>query len=136
MEWTTTSYAQEPNVNNILDVYVQSDSHNSPPIDRTIDLSLVSHEAAEGSLDGIGNVEQEVVIQDGLAHNVIPEVHGNSRIQQDMELWRRVKEYDQKFAESPFLLVLTRKHKQHLKKTTVGKPYKTRSTGDNSTTHQ
>jgi len=115
---------------------MQSDSHNSPPVDRTIDLSLVSFEAAEGSLDGTRNVEKEVVSQDGPGNNVMPKVRSSSRIQQDMELWRRVKEYDQKCTESPFLPVLTRKQKQHLKKTTVGKPYKTRSTGDNSTTDQ
>ena len=115
---------------------MQSDSHSSPPLDRTIDLSLVSFEATEGSFDGTGNVEKEVVSQDGLANNVMPEVHSNSRIQQDMELWRRVKEYDQKCAESPFLPVLTRKQKQHLNKTNVDKPYKTRSMTDNSTIDQ
>lgn len=95
---------------------VQSDSRSSPPVGRTVDLSLVSFEATEGSLDGTGNVEKEVVFQDGPTQNVMPEVHNNSRIQQDMELWRRVKEYDKKCAESPFLPVLTRKQKQHLKK--------------------
>jgi len=65
---------------------MQSDSHRSPPVDRTIDLSLVSFETAEGSLDGTGNVEKEVVSQDGPANNVMPKVHSNSRIQQDMEL--------------------------------------------------
>jgi len=41
-----------------------------------------------------------------------------------------------KSVESPFLPVLTRKQKQHLKKIIVGKPYKTRSTGNNSTSDQ
>jgi len=49
---------------------------------------------------------------------------------------RRVKEYDQKAAEDPFIPVLTRKQKQRLKKTIIGKPYKTRSTGVNSTSDQ
>jgi len=75
---------------------VQSNSHRSPHVGCTIDLSLVSHEATEGSLDGTGNVEQEVLIQNALAQNVMPEVHSNFRIEQDMDLWQRVKEYDKK----------------------------------------
>ena len=50
-----------------------------------------------------------------------------------MELWHRIREYDQK-SELPFIPVLTKKQKQHLKKTIVGKPYKTRSMGDASPT--
>jgi hypothetical protein len=96
--------------------------------------SLVSHEASDGSLDG--DVEHDISIQDGTVLLVVTEVHSSARIQHDLELWRRVKEYDQKVAEVPFIHVLTRKQKEHLKKTTVGKPYKTRSTGDNSTSDQ
>lgn len=63
---------------------LQSDSHNSPPVDRTIDLSLVSFEATKGSLDRTGNFEKEVVFQGGRTQYVMPKVHSNSRIQQDM----------------------------------------------------
>jgi len=55
---------------------------------------------------------------------------------QDMELWRCIHEYDQKSPELPFIPVLIKKQKQHLKKTTVGKPYKTRCRGDTSSTDQ
>ena len=108
-----------------------SGSRNTSPVGRPIAHCLVSHEASDGSLDG--DVEHEISIQDGTALPVVTEVHSSARIQHDLELWRRVKEYDQRAAEVPFILVLTRKQKQHHKNTTIGKPYKTCSTGDNST---
>jgi len=46
-----------------------------------------------------------------------PEKHSNARVQHDMELRERVKEYDRKEAEeASFTPVLTRKQKQNLKK--------------------
>jgi len=56
-----------------------------------------------------------------------------ARIQHDLELWRRAKDYEQRVTEIPFEPVLTRKHKQHIAKTTTGKPYKTCSKGDKNT---
>jgi len=82
-----------------------------------IDPLVASHEASGGSLDG--DVEHEISIQDGTMLPVVIEIHSSARIQQDQELWRRVKEYDQKAAEVPFVPVLTRKQKQHFKKTTI-----------------
>ena len=117
-------------------VDVQSGSPDGPLFVRSIDPSLVTPEAAERSLDGIENREHMAALDDGLAQTTSHVVHSNSRIQQDLELWRRVKVYDKKAAEEAFLPVLTRKQKQHLKKTNVGKPYKTRSTGDNSSIPQ
>ena len=70
---------------------------------------------------------------DSLAQTTHEVIHNNSRIWHDMELWHRIREYDQK-SELPFIPVLTKKQKQHLKKTIVGKPYKTRSMGDASPT--
>jgi len=53
-----------------------------------------------------------------------------------MELWRRIRDYDKKPVETPFIPVLTRKQKQHLKKTILGKSFNSRSMGDNSSTDQ
>jgi len=100
----------------------RSTSHVGCPMDPPV----ASLEASARSLDG--EVEDDISIQNGTALPVVTEIHISARIQQDLELWRRVKEYDQKYAEVPFIPVLTRKQKQHLKKTTIGKPYKTRST--------
>jgi len=110
---------------------MQAGSHSSPIVTNSVDVASVIHVAVESSLDEFEIVAQEVDPEDGLERTTMPEVHSNSRIQHDMELWRRVRDYDKKCVESPFLRVLTRKQKQHLKKTIVGKPYKTRSTGDN-----
>jgi len=45
---------------------------------------------------------------------VIEKFIGTKSWRKILELWRRVKEYDQKAAEVPFIPVLTRKQKQHL----------------------
>jgi len=46
-----------------------------------------------------------------------PEKHNNARVQHDIELWNRIKEYDKRAAEeASFIPILTRKQKQNLKK--------------------
>jgi len=37
--------------------------------------------------------------------------HSNPLIQQDLDLWQRIKDYDQRAAENPFVPVLSRKQK-------------------------
>jgi len=96
----------------------------------------VTPEVAERSHDEVEIFEQEVSPGDGLAQTVLPEVHNNPIIQHVMDIWHRIRDYDKKSAETPFIPVLTRKHKQHLKKIMVGKPYNTCSMGDNSSTDQ
>jgi len=76
------------------------------------------------------------VVPDSLVQTTHEGIHGNPRIQHAMELCHCIPEYDQKSVELPFIPVLTKKQKQHLKKTIVGKPYKTRSRGDTSPTDQ
>jgi hypothetical protein len=114
---------------------VQSSSPRGPLFVRTIDDSMVALDVMRRSHDGVV-VFKQATTHIGLAQTSQIEVHSNPRIQQDMELWRRILDYEKKSAEMPFILVLTRKQKQHLKKTIVDKPYKTRSTGDNSSTDQ
>jgi hypothetical protein len=66
----------------------------------------------------------------------VPVQHVNPRIQHDLELWQRIKEYDKKAAEeSPFTAVLTKKQKQMTRKELLdGKPsYITRSRGSSPT---
>jgi hypothetical protein len=60
--------------------------------------------------------------------------HSNPNIQPDMELWNRIREYDQKAKEDPFSSVLSKKQKQKLRQQQIiGKPpYRTRSRGDSS----
>jgi len=62
------------------------------------------------------------------------EQHNNVNIQHDMELWQRIREYDQRSVEEPFATVLTKKHKQKLKQQQVlGNPsYRTHSRGNSS----
>jgi len=63
----------------------------------------------------------------------------NPRIQSNLDLWQKVKEYDQRAADNPpFVPVLSKKQQQMLRKHQFdGKPpYQTLSTGDTSTTPQ
>jgi hypothetical protein len=48
------------------------------------------------------------------------EVHNNKNIHHDLELWARIREYDQRTMEGCTQL-LTKKHKQIVKKTSLGK---------------
>jgi hypothetical protein len=49
--------------------------------------------------------------------------HNNPIIQQDLELWRRILEYDKGNAEMPFTPVLSKRQKQQVKKQLqIGKP--------------
>ena len=121
----------------VTDVEFQDHSENFIDRDsdaRPFDPPVATLDISDGSLVGVDVIE--ISSQVGVAQHVVTSIHSNARIQQDLELWRRVKEYDKKSAEMPFIPVLTRKQKQHLKKTTSGKPYITRSTGDNSTSNQ
>jgi hypothetical protein len=80
------------------------------------------------------------VVAASLAINVsestsVPEKHINPRIQHDLDLWQRIKDYDKRTAEeAPYTPVLTRKQKQNLKKQLLdGKqPYHTRARGPSS----
>jgi len=72
---------------------------------------------------------QPVQISSTLGQN--QEVHNNKKTRHDLELWERIREYDQRTAHEGFTQVLTKKHKQTVKKLDVGKsPYKTRARGD------
>jgi len=56
-----------------------------------------------------------------MAQNIVTEIPSIARIQHDLELWRRAKDYDQRATEIPFVSMLTWKQKQHIAKTTTGK---------------
>jgi hypothetical protein len=56
--------------------------------------------------------------------------HNNLNIQRDVELWNRIREYDQKAAEDPSTPVQSKKQKQKLRQHVLGKPpYRTHSNG-------
>jgi hypothetical protein len=64
--------------------------------------------------------------------------HINPRIQQDLDLWQRIKDFDKRSAEIPFVPILSKKRKQMLKKHKFDRklPYRTRSTGASSPSAQ
>jgi hypothetical protein len=125
-----------------VDMHEVSAEHHKHPKDSIVaglDAQPIDHNITNIHLsdDSLVDVDvTEICSQEGVPQYVVTNIHSSERIQHDIELWRRVKEYDKKSMEMPLVPALTRKQKQHLKKTTSGKPYTTRSTGDNSTSNQ
>jgi len=75
------------------------------------------------------------------AEIVIPIVqfaaHPSRNIQNGMDLWARIREYDKRTAEEGFIQVLSKKQQQILKKQVLGQPhYKTRAKGGATTSSQ
>jgi hypothetical protein len=89
---------------------------------------VVAHESNVASVEHL--IGRSVAPQDA-----IPVQHVNPRLQHDLELWQRIKEYDKKAEEEPFTVVLTKKQKQMMRKELLdGKPpYSTRSRGPSPT---
>ena len=84
--------------------------------------------------------DSDPIVATSLAENVsestsVLEKHINPRIQHDLDLWKRIKDYDKRIAEeATYTPILTRKQKQNLKKQLLdGKqPYHTRAMGPSS----
>jgi predicted aldo/keto reductase-like oxidoreductase len=120
---------------------------NQSPMDaRSIDNNVVSHEAVLISLEGTEEAVQ-VDVNINVSHNQEDEhvtaeiqqqeVHPSKNIQHGLDLWERVRQYDERSAVE-VTPVLTRKQKQKLKLQQVlqKQPTKTRARGDPSTTAQ
>jgi len=86
--------------------------NNKNTADQPNDQPVVTLDISEESLVDVDVTE--ISFQEGVAQHSVTNIHSSARIQQDLELWRRFKEYDQKSADEPFLPVLSRKLKQHL----------------------
>ena len=50
------------------------------------------------------------------------EIQVTKNVQHDLDLWARIREYDQQMAEEGFTQVLSKKQQQVLKKQVLGKP--------------
>jgi hypothetical protein len=87
---------------------------------------------ADGDVDSTAGPASNILsTQNAVQH------HSNPNIQHDLESWNRIKEYDKRAAKVPFTPVLSKKQKQKLRQEVLGKPpYRTRSTGAASLTHQ
>jgi len=87
------------------------------------------------------NVDTDVNLIDSAPHDVVPivqhETHPSKNIQSGLELWARIREYDQRTAAEGFTQVLSKKQQQAMKKQVLEKPhYKTRSKGGDPPTAQ
>jgi len=80
-------------------------------------------------------VSVSTVSQVHVAH--VEEQHPTDVVQHDLDLWNRVREYDQRSFEESFTTVLTKKQKKQLKVQILGNPqYRTHSRGEPSPTRQ
>lgn len=60
---------------------------------------------------------------------VQPEAHNSRNVHNDLGLWAKIHEYDQRMADEDFTQVLSKSQKQNLKKQVVSKPYQTCAKG-------
>jgi len=123
-------------------VVAHDDVHLSSPAGPLIVWSIHVESFTVINVEGRSNVVATTTVtqaaySDRLVSTGHEDIHSNWRIQQDMELWRCICEYDKESVKMPFTLVLSKKQKYHLKKMTIGKPaYKIRSRGAPSPTNQ
>jgi len=99
-------------------VDVHSVLNQSPMAARSIDNYVVSHEDVVISLEGTEEVVQANV-NINVSHNhedehvtaeiQQQEVHPSKNIQHGLDLWERVRQYDERSAVEDFTAVLTRK---------------------------
>jgi len=61
-----------------------------------------------------------------------PAAHSSRNVQNDLDLWARIREYDQRMAKEGFTQVLSKPQQKQLKKQVIGKPYQTRAKGGSS----
>jgi hypothetical protein len=104
----------------------QDDVQSSPPVFPLLtDLERLEHNYSPAIVTQVVGPDA-----DGNMILVVHEnTHNSLRIQHDLELWCRIREYDAKEVEMPFTPVLSKKQKQWVKKRfQVGKPpYRTHS---------
>ncbi|RHN78082.1 hypothetical protein MtrunA17_Chr1g0161611 [Medicago truncatula] len=128
-------------------VDMHSVPNQSPMAARSIDNYVVSHEAVVISLEGTEEVVQADV-NINVSHNQEDEhvtaeiqqqeVHPSKNIQHSLDLWERVRQYDERSTVEDFTPVLTRNQKQKLELQQVlqKQPTKTHGRGNPSTTAQ
>jgi len=97
---------------------IQSEAHQS------INLQHVEVNSNE-------DVEVQILKDQSQTSQVpIAQTHTSKNIQSGLELWARIREYDQRSAEEGFTQVLTKKQQQARKKQVLRKPhYTTRARG-------
>jgi len=137
---------QVQTVNLVEHVDVRSAPNHSPMAAHSIDNYVVPHKAVVISLEGTEEVVQADVninVSHSQDEHVVAEiqqqeVHPSKIIQHGLDLWERVRQYDERSAVEHFTPVLTRKQKQKIKLQQVlqKQPTKTRARGGPSTTAQ
>lgn len=90
-------------------------AHSAIPDDSNaaLDFNLVSHDG--GDVSAIQLVVPNGAAMDDVNNSSMREegmTHSNSRIQQDLDLWQRIKDYDHHAANNSFAPVLSKKQKQ------------------------
>ena len=90
----------------------------------TFEIGLQTQHAANTSTD-----DAEVNISSQVP-SVQLEAHISKNIQNGLDLWARIREYDQRMADEGFTQVLSKLQKQARKNQVIGKPhYQTRAKG-------
>jgi len=95
--------------------------HSTPPT--PLDIQSEAHQ-------GTNNQRAKATSKTSQVPIVKHETHHSENIQSGLELWARIREYDQRTAAEGLTQVLSKKQQQAMKKQVIGKPhYKTRAKG-------
>ena len=95
--------------------------HSTPPT--PLDIQSEAHQ-------GTNNQHAEATSKTSQVPIEKHETHASENIQSGLELWARIREYDQQTATEGLTQVLSKKQQQAMKKQALGKPhYKTRAKG-------
>jgi predicted nucleotidyltransferase len=117
----------------IKDCLPSTSVHVLEEITDVANIEQVSNAAAsEHSVPQIQHAthnNNEDTTQNDAEVNLPVQQHVSRNIQNGLDLWARIREYDQRMADEGFTQVLTKAQKQNRKKQIIGTPYQTRAKG-------
>jgi len=112
------------------------EAHADVTTNRTDRLPITSTHVLE-EIAANENIDGNAAASDDTTTVAVQTVaHSNKNVQNDLDLWARIREYDQRMAEEGFTQVLSKSQKQSLKKQVLSKPYQTRAKGGPPPTSQ
>jgi len=122
-----------------VDIVVMDRERSPSPLPQLIDAQTTAQTDTSEVQTATTSVHDDTKVQTVKDQHILPiqisstlsqhqDVHSNKNIQHDLELWARIREYDQRTTDEGFTQVLTKKQKQTVKKQVLGKsPYRTRA---------
>jgi hypothetical protein len=126
----TSPAASLPDVE--VQVNIDGDDSDTAQIEGSVDACKEDVAAVDGESSLFQHAANHIIDEAEVNLSVpIPPVqqHVSKNIQDGLDLWARIREYDQRMADEGFTQVLTKAQKQTRKKQVLGTSYQTRAKG-------